>query len=197
MKREITEQDVEGFGTIRATELTVAELAVLKVGNFDPKTQELDGLLARHGITTAALNKSLGLNLRDRQVVKLRIDDSGCDGCKDCLHNRCPVTGYNLQEPEAGDAATSGAASWKVIPLLSKDQLQGCADCGQCVDACPQGVFEVVYADYRPSQLNKLVDIFNEVNPDFFLAREHQIKQQEENLAFVKWEMERSKENRK
>jgi len=197
MKREIIEQDVEGFGTVRATELTVAELAVLKGSNFDPKTQELDGLLARHGITTAALNKSLGLDLSDRLVVELHIDEMGCDGCRECIPHTCPVGGYNLQEPEAGDAALSGAESWKVIPLLSKYALQGCADCGRCVEVCPQGVFEVVYADYRPSQLNKLVEIFNEVNPDFFLAREHKATQQEENLAFIKWEIEQNKKGKK
>lgn len=185
MKRELVEQEVEGFGTVRATELTVAELAVLKASNFDPKTQELDGLLARHGITTAALNKSLGLALCDRQVVELRIDDSRCDGCGECTARKCPVSGYSFNQPE------------DITLLLSKDTLQGCADCGQCVDVCPQDVFEIVYADYRPSQLNPLVEIFNEVNPDFFLAREHKVAQQEENLAFIKWEIEQSKKVKK
>lgn len=193
MKREFVEQDVEGFGKVQATELTVAELAVLQSSNFDPKTQELDGLLARQGITTAALNKSLGLDLRDRLVVELRIDASGCDGCRECITSKCPVGGYNLHQPD-GEAEKDGGEGkcYEVIPLLSKDKLQGCADCGQCVEVCPQGVFEVVYADYRPSQINGLVEIFNEVNPDFFLAREHKAAQQEENLAFIKWEMEKA-----
>ena len=194
MKRQFFEQNVEGFGTVWATELTVAELAMLKVGSFDPKTQELDNLLARHGITTAALNKSLGLDLRDRQVTELRIDDSGCNGCRECITTRCPIGGYNLQHPPGGEEGTEdGEQGWKIISLLSKDTLQDCADCGQCVAVCHHDVFEVVYADYRPSDLQKLVDIFNEVNPDFFLAREHKVAQQEENLAFIKWEMERNK----
>lgn len=197
MKREIIEQDVEGFGTVRATELTVAELAALKAGNFDPETQELDGLLARHGITTAALNKSLGLDLRDRQAVELRIDDGGCDGCRECITHKCPVGGYNLQHPPGLVEDEDAESCYEIISLLSKDKLHGCADCGQCVDVCPQDVFKIVYADYRPSQLNALVEIFNEVNQDFFLAREHQIKQQQENLAFVEWEIEQNKKGRK
>ena len=183
MKREFVEQDVAGFGKVQATELTVAELAQLSSGGLST-TLQLDALLARHGITTAALNKSLNLDLRDRQVVELRIDDSDCDGCGDCIETHCPVSGYSLSED-------------KVVFLLSKDQLQGCADCGQCVQVCPQDVFEVVYADYLPSQLNKLVEVFNEVNPDFFLARDWQKEQQAENLAFVKWEIERSEKDKK
>jgi ferredoxin len=197
MKKIIVEYDVDGFGKIQASELTVAELAQLSGGGLS-HTPQLDNLLTRHGITTAALNKSLGTDLRDQQVVELRIGDSVCDGCRDCITTPCPVGGYNLQHPPGLEDADNendenAEICYEVIPLLSKDALQGCATCGQCVEVCPQGVFEVVYADYRPSQLAKLVGIFNEVNPDFFLAKEHQDVQQKENLVFVKWEMERGK----
>lgn len=99
MRKSIVKENVGDFGKIMAQELTVADLDQL-LYPVKSNTPVLDRLLARHGVSTAAVNKSLGLELRD-----------------------------DMELP--------------------------------------------------PSELVDLVEIFKEVNPDFFLALEHERKQEE------------------
>ncbi len=190
MRKSVVKDNVGDFGTIHAKELTVAEFVQLNSagGSVNPV---LDNMLARHQITVAALNVSLGIKLRDAEVAELRIHDK-CDGCRLCIETRCPVSGYNFYgQAETETETDPDSSGFKIIPLLSKDSLQHCAGCGQCVDVCPNNVFEVVFADYTFSDLEPLIDIFHEVNPDFFLMKEFQEKQQKENIEFIRWDLQK------
>lgn len=191
MRREIVEQHVEGFGKVTARELTVAELAQLINKNGSSDNPILDTIFAPHDVTTAAINQSLGLDLRDLGVVDIKIDDSKCDdSCYKCNQGNwpaaCPIKDYELRSKEE-------ATPHK----FSEKELRYCEGCSQCVDICENGVFEFVYKEYLPSALIQLAGIFKKVNPAFTAGENHQKKTMENNLRMISFVKEEEQKKQK